>query len=464
MRITFLGHQGWYFENDGRGFLLDPILESMGNGAARLPIWPRRRLDFARFEPLDAVIISHEHADHFSLETLHALPRRCRVYISDLSSYAMTTAISELGFSVERFSALRSFTINGITVTPLPGLYNTLEPDTYALLMQDASGASFLTGIDTVAHPDVCAWLAQHCPVRTLDNLTNNFVEPRQPLVRDAMSYAKSRGVVVASLMDFVQKFQPRRAVICGQGWSFAGEKAHLNSSFFSVDNAWLTHAAREIVPQTEWFEGAPGMRFTLQHDHIDVDESELIGPVERIDRHFDPAAVKMADPFPPWSSARVLPPDRFQSVREFVLQKLGEGIGAHAPKLMELLYYLKFQDIGQLVPNLGLSIRNGDARYLFELDYGHLQFREVKAGRSKAPAVGIEMWASDLELLVGAQEESFMIYESAMQRWSHVPHIIDEGALIEALMWFTPRFRSREFLAFYRMQIAALRAQAKTA
>jgi hypothetical protein len=458
MRITFLGHQGWYFENEGRGFLLDPILEAMGNGVARLPIWPRRRLDFTRFGPLDAVIISHEHADHFSLETLYALPRRCRVYISDLSSYAMTTAISELGFSVERFSALRSFTISGITVTPLPGLYNTLEPDTYALLMQDASGASFLTGIDTVAHPDVCAWLAQHCPVRTLDNLTNNFVEPRQPLVRDPLSYTKSRRVVVGNLMDFLQKFAPQRAVICGQGWSFEADKAHLNRSFFSVDNAWLTRAAREIAPHVDWFEGTPGLRFTLTGTMLTVDESSTVDPMQSVSREFDPASVQTPEPFAPWSGLRSLPAERLKLVREFVVDRLGEGIAAHAPKLMELLYYLKFQDIGQLMPSLGVSIRNGDGRSLYELDYGHSLFREVKAGRSKPPAVGIEMWASDLELLIGAQEESFMIYESAMQRWSHVPHIIDEGALIEALMWFTPRFRSREFLAFYRARIAALR------
>ncbi|MFL6550760.1 MAG: MBL fold metallo-hydrolase, partial [Povalibacter sp.] len=218
MRITFLGHQGWHFEQEGRGFLLDPIQESMGNGATRLPVWPRRRLDFAKFEPLDAVLISHEHADHFSLETLAALPRRLRVFIPDLASSAMSAAITELGFRVERFGALKPFTISGIQITALPGLYNTLEPDTYALLMQDVSGASFLTTIDTVPHPDVCAWLAQHCPNRTLDNLTNNFVEPRAPLLAGTGTHVKSRSIVAANMLEFVETFAPRRAVVSGQG------------------------------------------------------------------------------------------------------------------------------------------------------------------------------------------------------------------------------------------------------
>lgn len=463
MRLTFLGHQGWHFEHNGRSFLLDPILEAMGNGAARLPIWPQRRLDFSRYEPLDGVIISHEHADHFSLDTLHALPRRCRIYISDLSSHALATAIAEMGFAVERFAALRSFAISGVSITPLPGLYNTLEPDTYALLMQDASGASFLTAIDTVTHPDICAWLAQHCPVRTLDNLTNNFVEPRQPLVRDPLAFTQSRAIVAGNMMDFAQKFRPRRAVVSGQGWSFQGDKEALNHGFFSVDNAWVTAAARELAPHIEWFEGTPGLRFTLQGDSISIDESPLIGPVQMPSRKFDPASVQIGEPFPPWSGVRALPPERMKAVREFIVQRLGEGIGAHSPKLMEALYYLKFQESGSLLPSLGLSVRNGETRSLYELDYGQLLFHEAKAGRSKPPAVGIELWASDLELLIGAEEESFMIFESAMQRWSHVPAIIGESMLIEALMWFTSRFRSREQLAFYRKRIAELRGEVRS-
>jgi L-ascorbate metabolism protein UlaG (beta-lactamase superfamily) len=77
MKITLLGHQGWRFTNGGRSFLLDPILEEIGNGRERLPVWPARRLDLAKLGPIDAVVVSHEHNDHFSLDTLAALPATC---------------------------------------------------------------------------------------------------------------------------------------------------------------------------------------------------------------------------------------------------------------------------------------------------------------------------------------------------------------------------------------------------
>ncbi len=461
MRITFLGHQGWYFEHEGRGLLLDPILESIGNGAARLPVWPRRRLDFTRFEPLDAVIISHEHADHFSLDTLNALPRRVRVLVPDLTSRAMTTAIAELGFAVHRFPALSGFILAGIRVTALPGLYNTLEPDTYALLLQDPSGASFLTAIDTVAHPDVCAWLAQHCPRRTLDNLTNNFVEPRAPLLRDGSSFTKSRAVVAANMMDFIQKFDPWRAVISGQGWSFEGAKRPLNHSFFSVDNHWLAKVATELAPHVGWFEGSPGLRFTLHGDQLQIDRSDLITVTECADREFHPHSVQVTEPFPPWSEEREISAERMSALRSFVIERYGQILGACAPRLMEKLYYLKFARLESIIPTLALVLRNGSARHTFEFDYGQLVFREtsVHAARHQY-AVGLEMWASDLELLLGAQEEAFTVYESAVRPWSVAHEALDLASLQECFMWFTPRFRPQEFLEFYRGRIAELMAE----
>jgi len=65
------------------------------------------------------VILSHEHADHFSLETLLALPKRCRIYVSDLASFAMVSTLQEMGFIVERFRALGTFSINGLKIKAL---------------------------------------------------------------------------------------------------------------------------------------------------------------------------------------------------------------------------------------------------------------------------------------------------------------------------------------------------------
>lgn len=460
MKLTFLGHQGWQFEHRGRSFLVDPILEEIGNGADRLPVWPQRRLEFSKMAPIEAVIVSHEHADHFSLETLAAIPH-CRMYVSDLASPAMCTAIQELGFVVERFSPLNGFLImDGIKVTPLPALYNKLEPDVYAMLFEDDTGASFLTAIDTIPHPDIFAWLEQHCPKRTLDNLTNNFIEPRQPLVDDPNAHTKSRGTVAASMMEFVQKFQPRRAVISGQGWCFKGAKAKFNHSFFSVDNTWLTQAARELAPHVEWIHGSPGMRIDLKGQNISIGKSEVVTQLESADRSFKPGSVQEAEPFGPFTAVRELAADRLSRVQEFICEEYGQILGTHAPKLAEALYYLKFQETGNLAPTLAIVLRNGNAVSVFEFDYGHLVFREVSPTKQQVAVVGCEIWASDFEWMLDAKEEAFMIYESSVHTWSHIPASLEASALVECFMWFTPRFRPKETLAFYRSRIAELRAK----
>lgn len=457
MRVTFLGHQGWLIENKGRSFLLDPILETIGNGADRMPIWPRRRLDFASMGTLDAVIISHEHADHFSLETLAVLPRHCKVYISDLSSRAMLQAIEELGLQVQRYTAINPFTIIDIRITALPGLYNTLEPDVYGLLIQDDSGASFLTSIDTVAHPDVFAWLQQHCPRRTLDNMTNNFIEPRQPLVNDPRSWEKSRTIVMGTTLEYVDKMKPSRVVISGQGWCFDPEHDQYNHSFFSVDNYWLEEAAKALIPSVQWWRGEPGMRFSLDRMNFSVDMASICTSSPTTDRTFSASSVQVPEPFSPWTRETLINAERLNEVRRFISESFGVVIGGYAPKLMEGLYYLKFQDSGSMPTTMRLVLRNGELKYIYEFDYGLLKFSDVTATATHEAVLGLEIWAADFELIIAAAEEAFLIYESAVRIWSHMPQFIAASALIESFMWFTPRFRSEETLGFYRKQINKL-------
>jgi hypothetical protein len=105
------------------------------------------------------------------------------------------------------------------------------------------------------------------------------------------------------------------------------------------------------------------------------------------------------------------------------------------------------------------LTLRNGEARYKFALDYGRLELAEVPAGARPA-AVGLELWASDLELMIRAEEDAYMIAESAVRTWSHATELVDTPALLEALLWFTPRFRPHEHLRHYRARIAELGRQ----
>ena len=49
------------------------------------------------------------------------------------------------------------------------------------------------------------------------------------------------------------------------------------------------------------------------------------------------------------------------------------------------------------------------------------------------------------------------MIAESAVRTWTHVQELVDAPTVLEALLWFTPRFRPHEHLRHYRARIAEL-------
>lgn len=85
MRVTFVGHATVLLEIDGVRLLTDPALaERLGPLRAAGPI--RRvsaALDPDLLGPIDAVLVSHAHADHLDLPTLRALPGGPRIIVSE---------------------------------------------------------------------------------------------------------------------------------------------------------------------------------------------------------------------------------------------------------------------------------------------------------------------------------------------------------------------------------------------
>jgi L-ascorbate metabolism protein UlaG (beta-lactamase superfamily) len=75
MRVTFVGHATMLLQFDGFNILTDPIwsmrcspLQSIGPKRHRPP-----GLRFRDLPPIDAVLVSHNHYDHFDVPTLHRL-------------------------------------------------------------------------------------------------------------------------------------------------------------------------------------------------------------------------------------------------------------------------------------------------------------------------------------------------------------------------------------------------------
>ena len=153
-KATFLGHQGWLFRTSTTTVLLDPLLtERFGHGGALGRMFPPRQLDVAAFPPVDAVILTHEHDDHFDVPSLHRLSRSIPVHLSVRSSSSAHALLQRMGFTVRPLLPdhelaigdlrYRTFVAEGI------GAAGSDEWDVFPFVLRDSQGhGSFVSSID----------------------------------------------------------------------------------------------------------------------------------------------------------------------------------------------------------------------------------------------------------------------------------------------------------------------------
>ena len=90
-RLTYLGHATVLLELDGRRVLTDPVLRGHVGPLLRRQARPHA----ARLAPLDAILISHLHLDHFDPPSLRLLPRETTV----VTATGGARPLARLGFS-----------------------------------------------------------------------------------------------------------------------------------------------------------------------------------------------------------------------------------------------------------------------------------------------------------------------------------------------------------------------------
>lgn len=458
MQITYLGHQGWAFEGATGLILLDPVFDTIGNAGVQLPIWPDRALDPGKLPPISGLVISHEHSDHFDIDTLRRLPWRGDVSISDRTSDAMYRLLIELGYEPKRRTAYEDVVLDAITITFLPLRWSLLEPDPYGFLVRHADGTSFFTGVDGMPHPNTVKWLGKNCPDRTMDNFTNNYIEQLPELTGVVGPEAYATGRMVANMVEGVQELLPKRVVMSGQGWSYPPEYSELNHRFFNVTHEQLLPIMSGIYPDIEWIAPLPGTKISLANEPGDgevADYSVLRPTTDRDYRGYTDALNGS-----PWSGEKELPPQAMESVREYVEHSFGQQLNAHAPKLMQRLfeYSTDHTRAAAVLPTVALRVLNGTSAEHYLLDQGWLRFTPAPQGLNIRTQVagGVEIWASDLALLLEGREEPYLVYETAVRRWANIATLM--GTLhVSFFLCFGPRLQPELYFDAYMRRLNEL-------
>lgn len=128
MELTFIGHQSWAISENNTYVLLDPLLLSAFGDFdnTKAIIYPPRDVDLGRMPSISAVIISHEHHDHFDIPSIDRLSRSIPFYLGDLVPSCVELAIQALGFTVHRVVPCKFFNIGDLDFALYPSASETV--------------------------------------------------------------------------------------------------------------------------------------------------------------------------------------------------------------------------------------------------------------------------------------------------------------------------------------------------
>ena len=121
--ITWLGHAAFLIRAGGKTLLIDPYLSKIaGPGPFGPARYARAKIGLPDFGPLDAVLLTHNHYDHFDVQTLQKLARQSSIQVAAPSD--LGRAVRRLGFrSVTELAWHDEFTLGDLTITATPAIH-----------------------------------------------------------------------------------------------------------------------------------------------------------------------------------------------------------------------------------------------------------------------------------------------------------------------------------------------------
>lgn len=458
MHITFAGHQGWIFEDDHNYILLDVIYEKIGNASTQLPIYPCRKLKKNFFSKKNvSIIISHEHSDHFSIETLLWHDKGIDVYVPFHSASSLKETITALGFNLKIMNTFENFLIGQIQFTPLPSRDSALEPDVYCLLVEDIYfQKTFFTTIDAYPHDNTFDWLDECCPQRTIDNFTNNHIErPTRAAVSSETDLTLSFNQVAECVQNLYSRFHSKTIILSGQGWCFENEKSYFNNVFFSVKTSELVNFLQSQNSDKRFYSAELGDSFVLENSFTKTCNESFYENLPTPNRDFT-YTVANDFGFKPWSGILEISEHDMMDLSDYILNKFGKILGCQARKINHALFELQTYP-GTEEPYFSLLIKNGSSLSEYLYDFRDSQFIRKKSQEKNFYPMGLEIWASDLRTIINCEEEAYLIYESSVREWNIYPTLMDEIFSVELFAYFTPRFTSDQYKLAYKNKIHSL-------
>jgi hypothetical protein len=434
-RTTFIGHQGWLFSSGDSHLLVDPLLcDEFGNGpAGDLRVYPPRRFDWDAFPPIDAVIYTHEHEDHFHLGSIARLDRRIPIYLSDRSSAAARGIVAEMGFQVRLTSPMRPSAIGRFVVLPFAqsmGGYHPGEWDTLALCIRDVDRhGGFFTTVDHRYAQITLDALRRSGERPALWTYPDNemdvawMIDGAQPRPDDTDGLVRDLRDVWGAIPG---DLRPQLLLVCSNGLSFDGDLAWLNGSLFNRD---VRNACTRIDANsrsTPCFAPLPGETVVMERGRI-VERAAAAGFLAATEPGTWPRHDARATP--PDAGTRFLPATGRLRLDDAERARLPAALAAFAAflygsSLFDELYELTEADPEGRRPTVAIELLEGEERRSSLWEYAPHACRFVEGAEAAADRylAGATFWASDLLAVLEAGLPPSRVAMGRVRIWNARP------------------------------------------
>lgn len=431
LRTTFLGHQGWLLSTGSTHVLVDPLLtEAFGHGGHLGRVYPPRRIETSALPPIDAVILTHEHDDHFDVPSLDRIDRRIPIHLSSRSSSAAHALLRSMGFSVVPLVPQTRVEIGGMVVHAFAADHRRGggdELDVVPLFVRAGDG-SMLTSVDVAPTDAMLDAVASHggpaiwCYAHNLTSST--FADALGSAVRDddaalVAGAARRRYERVASRAGV-----PGATLVCGGGWSFPEPRTWLNRAVFPID---ATRVAQMLQPH------APGPVVAPEPGQTWEARDGVVQAIERAPYVALPPREQWPDRT--WSPD-VRHPQRYAPATGRTDLSDAERIRLVAAvadlarfwftgPIVRSVCSLTRSMVGDREPTVALSLLVGDGQpWVLAYDPTSCRFVPTTAGDPIASfSSGLELWATDLlALLEGELSASAVCFAGRLRHWNHAP------------------------------------------
>ncbi len=468
--VTFLGHQGWVFAAGESRLMVDPLLTSaFGHMGALGVVHPPRIFSFEALPPVDALLITHEHEDHFDVPTLARIDRDVPVLLSSHASRAASSLLTEMGFGVYRVRPGDVVRIGDLELHMFAPDVSDAEMidewDVLPFLVRDRRGhGSFFTTVDVEPHEALeKAVLAAASGQRPAWCYTNNatdwsFSTGGKRLRTEPVD---SAGLARALLEHYagmcLRRAEPEAIFMCGGGFAFAGDRAWMNERVFRADSAAVCASFAAVMRGT--FRAlAPGETAAFEGGKL-----REVRPESAWVRCEPPSAWPSRD----YAGAPLLLEgySAATSARELEageLEQLGvelDLLAAHlcSRRTFRALMSLDPAELDGRRPTFSLVAlcdQDGGA-YVYEYDPASCAFVGAPGVDPVRDYVGgLECWASDLLAVFRGELAPSAITFGRSRSWNALPNRceIDWG---ELWLYCHPLRRPDRFSRFYRMMLA---------